>query len=365
MAVRAPTLNESNSIIERLASAQARPRAYPRMVTGYWLGESGWDFLHRCWHFLTLKLELDGLIRIRCRGLLLMIFGLAMQPGVHFDQCQRWGELGFPTHSWKWDLSAFREHFRNVVAGSAFSPPLLRQPGGVFFSVGANTDAEAAEKILLPWRPQRIHLFEPVPDYCAQLREKWRRRYRNATVHCYGLHAQTQADMPLFLAGGSSSAYHQLHFSTRRMYLDTIGDRTWRETRDLLTVTMRAVVEVWRELGTNALALMHLNCEGCEYDVIPALARAGLLSRIEVVYVQTHLVLSKAEVDQQVSKGRCNPTTGSCALDASSPGLERYCSLMEVLGDTHRRVWGLPFNAHQLWERREKKKKTPYSESYY
>merc|ERR1712087_992160 len=109
------------------------------------------------------------------------------------------------------------------------------------------------------------------------------------------------------------------------------------------SIEVRSAPEVWRTLGTESLALLNLNCEGCEYDVLPTFANAGLLSHVERLLFQGHMVLTEDEAAQT-----CDFETGTCSQDAYKRCAERYCKLEGTLSQTHRRVFGLPFHAFEL-----------------
>lgn len=343
-----PTLEEASDVRRRLA-ATASTR---ELASGAWLGQEGLDLLQRCWHFV----RSDAFGRHEafhvCRGLLLVAYGaLLTQPFAHVleleeDRCEAWAYVGLPTHSFNWELKEFVGRFSEV--GSALWPPLRSRQGGSFFHVGGYRQAVFARSQLLTWRPERIHIFEPVPEYVFELRRAWAGRYRNATIHNYGLANRTRLDVSHIIAGGSSSSFPQLRFSARRMYLDNVALR-----REVNFVTMRDTADAWRSLGIRgSLALLSLNCEGCEYEVLPALAAAGLMSKVETLMLFPALILNNSDVADEVRAERCDIGTGTCDTAVAYVSIARFCALQDLLFLTHRRVWGLPFNGFQLWEGR-------------
>lgn len=72
------------------------------------------------------------------------------------------------------------------------------------------------------------------------------------------------------------------------------------------------------------LTVLHVNCEGCEYDVLERLVDANLIKYIRYVQFGSHRPLS-----------------------IQSTIAERYCSLQKKLSKTHRMDYGLPW----AWER--------------
>jgi len=146
------------------------------------------------------------------------------------------------------------------------------------------------------------------------------------------------------LAGTGTSLFQELGFSGHRLFMQSIGDPANNRFRNTTAaVQVRAVVEVWHELGVDKLDLLHMNCEGCEYEVIPALADAGLLTQVDVIHLSLHAVLTDAETVT------CSPMDGSCGMEALMLALVRYCDLGKVLERTHRRVFGVPMRAER-WE---------------
>jgi FkbM family methyltransferase len=59
-------------------------------------------------------------------------------------------------------------------------------------------------------------------------------------------------------------------------------DTTWIDGR------LRDVAEVWSELCWDRVAVMKLNIEGGEYDVLDRLIETGLHARIDTIFVQFH-----------------------------------------------------------------------------
>lgn len=86
---------------------------------------------------------------------------------------------------------------------------------------------------------------------------------------------------------------------------------------------LREVGRVFSELGLDAIDLLAVNCEGCEFTLLPHLAENGWLGRVKYLLMQYH---------------RVGPYT-----DADVAGLRKIISI------THRLLWEGPFAA---WERK-------------
>jgi hypothetical protein len=74
----------------------------------------------------------------------------------------------------------------------------------------------------------------------------------------------------------------------------------------------------------NELSLLHMNCEGCEYDVIERLLTTGLIKYIRHLQFGSH-----RPIEMQLTV------------------TDRYCFLQSSLNISHDRVFGIPWG----WER--------------
>ncbi len=72
------------------------------------------------------------------------------------------------------------------------------------------------------------------------------------------------------------------------------------------------------------LTLLHMNCEGCEYEVLERLIDTDLIKHVRYLQFETHRPKS-----------------------IQSTIAERYCSVQEKLNNTHNREFGIPW----AWER--------------
>ena len=78
--------------------------------------------------------------------------------------------------------------------------------------------------------------------------------------------------------------------------------------------------------GSGDLDLLHVNCEGCEYEMLENLIKSGLHWKINIIQFGTHYF----------------------------PGVprltERYCAIRSELKKSHRMVYGTAF-AWERWDR--------------
>lgn len=298
-----------------------------------------------------------------CRSLLLFAYGTVLRTGTFgaMDDCTNWAVVALPDLNWLHSTVASR--FAATAVGTAKWPPILKRSGGIFFDVGSWKNAQFVRQHLLQWRPQHVHFFEPWQPSYSKLVATWRKRYQNVTFHNYGLGAKTAFSLPFFDDGiyeksvSSSnvmSAYHQLNFVDGLPYLEAAKARhrpNPEHTAPPQVVSIRAVVDVWHALRVDNVALLSMNCEGCEFQVVQALADGGLLEKVGAVLVQGHVVLDDIEVAEAVSTGLCDVHSGRCSWNAVAPAVQRYCALSDALARTHRKVLGLPFQSFELWHR--------------
>ncbi|CAF3774630.1 unnamed protein product [Rotaria sp. Silwood1] len=85
----------------------------------------------------------------------------------------------------------------------------------------------------------------------------------------------------------------------------------------LLSTTSNGII-------TGELNLLHLNCEGCEYDVIERLVKTNLIKYIRIIQLGSH---RPAAIHTTVN--------------------QRYCCLQQMLSMTHHLQFGVPW----AWER--------------
>lgn len=333
-----PEDGELDALVRKFRALGSMTYAWRLKGTGL-LSRTELRLLERCWRVARQR-EVPRNVQQRCRSLLLFHHGLADSQGLHPDKCNEWAFLAIPDRVLLYD--ELMGPLGTAGIRSGFVPPLLRRRGGIVFEVGGNTKALFAESDILPWQPRQLHIFEPVPRYFARLRQRWRHR-QNTTLHCYGLGEEAR-DAAAILAGSGTSLFHELQFSGHRLYLDSVGDAEHGRHRNVTAaVEIREAAGVWLELGVDRLALLDMNCEGCEYEVVPALASAGLLARVEVLNIAEHFVVDDIEANT------CDRKTGTCAMQAALLGIDRYCKLRATLSRTHRRTWGLPLHAER-WE---------------
>lgn len=131
--------------------------------------------------------------------------------------------------------------------------------GGTVFDFGGN-DGKWADMVLNQQPDCTIHLFEPHPRKAASLRNKYRDDDR-VKVYDYAL-GSAEAKLPL----------PEASISGVETTVDVVSVRRYFDTFDFPQID-----------------LVKLNIGGAEYDLIPALSRAGILQNINRLQVTFHL----------------------------------------------------------------------------
>lgn len=206
-----------------------------------------------------------------------------------------------------------------------FSPP-LRQHGAAIY-VGAHRLGR--DGVYLQRRHAlRMHIFEPSPAFYHGLREALANRSEHFRVYNAGLGAKTGRAQLL---------------PREEATLVIEGDLPPEMANHTVEVLMRDAAEVVHEIShgdgaREGLELLHMNCEGCEYDVIDALDGTMQLGDIAHIQLASHL-LEHVDFLQKPTIRRLG--------DAIHASAVRYCRMHRQLSKTHKRVWGLPW----VWER--------------
>ncbi|WP_281856096.1 FkbM family methyltransferase [Litoreibacter halocynthiae] len=111
-----------------------------------------------------------------------------------------------------------------------------------------------------------IHVFEPHPTFAAALEKRFAKNPK-IVVHAFAL--------------GSEAG--QLHLSD-----DGDASSAVNDVAGSVSGEVRPVAEFMKEFEPPVIDMMKINIEGGEYDLLPALAASGDLSRFGIVQVQFH-----------------------------------------------------------------------------
>lgn len=212
-------------------------------------------------------------------------------------------------HGSAWDY----QRWNKAVHGALRAPMALPEKDCTFWEVGANTLAADSREFLKTYGHCHFHAFEPIPDFFQVLQRNWESESR-MTVYPFGL------------------ALEPTTFMVPRTSLDGegtfIGDASTSNQSGNATELLSAKIESF----DTALAsiggpptVLHMNCEGCEWDLLPQAKRHGFLNKVKIINIGWHAY-------------------GKVGIGARA---WQYCEIEQLLSETHTRVSGLPFG----WER--------------
>jgi FkbM family methyltransferase len=149
----------------------------------------------------------------------------------------------------------------------------------------------------------RIHIFEPVRRFAESIDERFSRN-PDIQVHAFALGKETRTQS-LSLAGASSSTHKSRH--------------------DKEDVEFRDVKEWFDEAAPGEIALMKINIEGGEYELLERMLDTNLVKLVSALQIQFHYFVENAEA--------------------------RMTAIQERLAATHRPAWQYRY----IWENWERK----------
>ena len=194
------------------------------------------------------------------------------------------------------------------------------------FVVGGHNGSYARSLFDSCHRRCRIFVFEPVPEFAAAAADGLRRISDDArwpgsiTVLPWGLAAH-DGEVDFVFEGLSTSQFLPRHGGG-----DGGGDGGGGGgggERRVLRAAVRTLASAMHELRVHHLDLLMVNCEGCEYELLPHLIGAGLLPHIDNLQIQFH-----------------------CRPDMGFTGREQLLKLYSLLVPTHELSW----NYTCIWE---------------
>ncbi len=175
-------------------------------------------------------------------------------------------------------------------------------PASVVLDVGGYEGQWASD--LYARQRCRIHIFEPVREFADAITARFSRN-PDISVHGFALGASNRQET-ISLAGASSSAHKR-----RQSQVD---------------VEFRDVRDWFDETGIADVALMKINIEGGEYELLERMLETNLLARVLSLQIQFHYFVDDAEARMQ--------------------------AIQEQLAATHTPTWQYRF----IWENWERNK---------
>lgn len=218
-------------------------------------------------------------------------------------------------HHWDAHTGKWNEDIR-------FEPMDLPEEKCVVLDIGGNTDAADTNKLLRVYPQCIFHVFEPVPPFFAKPEKTYQDPHFDGKIflHNVGL-GRKNAEVGMFASevNGQSTFLGKNNEKNQRHK----NEKTW-------TLSIRNMETILTDLygledPSQKVSLLHMNCEGCEWETLLSMGERGLFERFEVIQFGTH-------------------NYGEEGVGVRSWQL---CQIRDYLSKTHRVVSEVPFG----WER--------------
>jgi FkbM family methyltransferase len=175
-------------------------------------------------------------------------------------------------------------------------------PDSVVFDVGAYR-GEWAGSIDAAYHCH-IHAFEPIEQYCDEIRRKLGRNDK-MVINNFGLSDATRECL---------------------ISIDEAGSSVVKLQGDVTRIQLVDIAQYVHERGIESIDLIKINIEGGEYDLLGRMDAIGLIERCRDLQIQFHDFVPDAR--------------------------QRRAKLREMLSRTHRLTYDFPF-IWENWQRRE------------
>ena len=196
--------------------------------------------------------------------------------------------------------------------------PFVEAP--LIMDVGGNVNARDSRKFRQMFSDAELHIYEPVPAYFGLLHDAWLLDTK-AHTHNFGLGGK-----PAVIVFDTDALKGEATF--------IMGGRTNGpdgQEKEIDTITMEVkdgaqeVARLLTSLDRSHVDVLHVNCEGCEWDFFERLLETDTLRQIKYIQMSFH-------------------NYGERGIGNLLP---RYCMIREGLLRTHKKVVAFPFG----WER--------------
>jgi FkbM family methyltransferase len=220
-------------------------------------------------------------------------------------------------------LAGRPEWWNEGIRFSPFGTTLPEAP--LILDIGGNTVAADSREFLKMFPGAEIHVYEPVPPYVEELRRNWREAL-GGQVHIHDV-GFGDRDKTIRLP-------HEELEGQSTFIMDSLKKKEDEEGSALLLRVVDARDELRDYLGTDSngrgrgrqrIDLLHMNCEGCEWEALMRLVDTDMLQYIGVLQVSFH-------------------NYGAAGIGELLP---KCCLIREVLEQTHQKMEAIPFG----WER--------------
>jgi FkbM family methyltransferase len=190
------------------------------------------------------------------------------------------------------------------------------------WEIGANTEARDSQTLMESYPSCDYHAYEPIPSFFEKLQAHWEGRAPNMHLHGYGL-----ADKSSTISVDKTVINAQSTFIGGSAKVDSSpADPQENNDASMIPIHIKSFQDAIQDAGGKKPSLLHMNCEGCEWDFLPQAVESGFIQGIDVIQVGTH------NYDDTVGLGG---------------RIWQLCEIRTMLARTHRLVKGVPFG----WER--------------
>ena len=157
-------------------------------------------------------------------------------------------------------------------------------PEDVVFDVGGYRGDWAAE--IAERYGSRIHVFEPVAAYYQQIESRFA-EVENVAAHAFGL-SSSDRTVSLAVLEDSSSQF--------------------KAGQEVEACRLRSITDFMKEQRIDRVALLKLNIEGGEYELLESLIETGMIEQFDNIQVQFHWFVPKARARMRAIQAKLQKT---------------------------------------------------------
>jgi hypothetical protein len=199
----------------------------------------------------------------------------------------------------------------------------------LILDLGGNTKAADSTRFRQIFPSSTIHIYEPVPAFFSELEENWK-GIPGIHVHKYGMGGSSR-DIALDDGALHGESTFIMDSGKKVASAGAAAGSVPEKATALAPGHMRIVdgaaeIAAIAPLPSSQIDILHMNCEGCEWEFLSRLADVeGTFARIHIIQISFH-------------------NYGNDGIGALLP---QYCTIREALRQTHEPISVVPFG----WER--------------
>jgi len=132
----------------------------------------------------------------------------------------------------------------------------------------------------------KIHIFEPVSSFYERIDARFAEA-ENVFPHCFGLSSKDDTVSMAVLEDSTSQ---------------------FKQAEESETCVLRSIADFLEEQKIDRVALLKLNIEGGEYDLLESLIESGLIQRFDNIQVQFHWFVPNARTRMRTIQAELQKT---------------------------------------------------------